>query len=147
MIRREFILASALPLSELFNLLDAVCLMVDPNYRGEGDPKGIERASDNIKRHLDNAGLNLLQKAANDYLKDARKYDLRRWLEAVEHSVNRAGFVACNDVGVALTILKGETRGLTPSRPIQKIRDILQFASSQEYLALREAIGLTVAKT
>ncbi len=147
MIRREFILASALPLSELSNLLDAVCLMVDSNYRGEGDSKGIERASDNIKRHLDNAGLNLLQKAANDYLKDAKNHDLRRWLEAVEHSVNRAGFVACNDVGVALSILKGETRGLTPSRPIQKIRDILQFASSQEYLALREAIGLTVAKT
>ncbi len=41
MIRREFILASALPLSELFNLLDAVCLMVDPNYRGRVTRKGL----------------------------------------------------------------------------------------------------------
>jgi len=62
----------------------------------------------------------------------------------VEHSCNRAGYVVCNDLSVALTIIKGETGGLTPMRPIQKMRELLVFTSGQDYFKLREVVGLNV---
>jgi hypothetical protein len=64
----------------------------------------------------------------------------------VEHSVNRAGLIVCNDLSVTLGILKKESGWLTPMRPIQKVREMLVFASSQEYLTLREGVGLAVTQ-
>ncbi|MBW1811060.1 MAG: hypothetical protein JRJ87_22915, partial [Deltaproteobacteria bacterium] len=68
----------------------------------------------------------------------------RRWGEAAEHSVNRAGFVVCNDLGVTMTTVRKEAAWMTPMRPIQKVRELLVFASSVPYLDLREKLGLAV---
>ena len=45
-----------------------------------------------------------------------------------------------------LGILKKESGWLTPMRPIQKVREMLVFASSPEYLTLREGVGLAVTQ-
>jgi tetratricopeptide (TPR) repeat protein len=144
MIRPEFILACALPLSRLNDLLQAVCLQVDPRHKAEGDPKEIERARAGLKRALREDGAGILQRAVADYLKNPRAYSLKNWLEAVEHSVNRCGFLVCNDIATAMGILKNEPAGITPMRPIQKIRELLVFMSSPEYLKLREVLALAV---
>lgn len=144
MVRPEFILACALPLSRLNDLLQAVCLHVDPRYKAEGDPKEIERARAGLKRALREDGAAMLQRAVADYLKNPRAFSLKNWLEAVEHSVNRCGFVVCNDIPTAMGILKNEPAGITPMRPIQKIRELLVFMSSPQYLKLREVLALAV---
>ncbi|HSA22367.1 MAG TPA: hypothetical protein P5076_13015 [Myxococcota bacterium] len=144
MTRAEFLLACAVPFVELNNLLQAACLLVKPGHKAEGDARGIERAKTNLKRALSEQGLGMMQRAVAEYLKDPRAFSLKRWVEAVEHSINRAGLVVCNDLAVSLTVLKQEGGGLTPMRPIQRVRELLVFSSSPEYFALREAIGLNV---
>ena len=146
MVRPEFILACALPYVELENLLIAACQLAEPNFNPEcGDLKGIERARTGLKRALTDSGLSMVQRAVADHLKEPTKYNLKRWVEGVEHSVNRAGLVVCNDLGVALSTLRSEQGGLTSMRPIQRFRELLVFASGPEYLSLRETIGLSVS--
>jgi len=144
MTRAEFLLACAVPFVELNNLLQAACLLVKSTHKAEGDARGIERARTNLKRALNEQGLGMLQRAVAEYLKEPRAYSLKRWVEAVEHSINRAGLLVCNDLAVSLTVLKQDGGGLTPMRPIQRVRELLVFASSPEYFSLREALGLAV---
>ncbi len=145
--RPEFILNWFLKVKDMEDLLNAACQLVDPNFSPQtGDPRAVETVRNRLKRAINDAGLGMLKRAVVDYLENPRAFNLRRWVEAVEHSVNRAGLIVCNDLSVTLGILKKESGWLTPMRPIQKVREMLVFASSPDYLMLREAIGLAVTQ-
>ena len=53
--------------------------------------------------------------------------------------------MVCNDLGVTLGSVRREQAWMTPMRPIQKVRELLVFASSTEYFELRERLGLVVS--
>jgi len=142
--RSEFILAYSQSVAELETLLQAACVLVEPNYTPDGDAKAIEQVRGRLKRALTDSGIGMLKRAVAEYVATPKKFNLRRWVEAVEHSVNRAGFVISNDLNVSMGIIRKEAGWLTPMRSIQKVRELLVFASSPEYLTLREAIGLAV---
>ena len=144
MIRPEFLLACAVPIAELNNLLQAACLLVRPSHKTEGDARGIDRARAGLKRHMTEQGMGMLKRAVGDYLKSPRSFNLKRWVEAVEHSINRAGLMCCADLNVSLGILRRETAGLTPMRPVTRVTELLKFASSQNHLQLRAKMGLAV---
>ena len=144
MTRPEFILASTMPLSELNNLLQAACLLVKPSHNAEGDMRSIERAKVSLKRALTEQGLGMLKRAVFEYLKSPSAYNLKRWVEAIEHSVNRAGLIVGADLPVCLSILRRDVSALTPMRPVTKVTEMLKFASSPEHFELREKLGLNI---
>ncbi|MBW1870444.1 MAG: hypothetical protein JRJ19_00165, partial [Deltaproteobacteria bacterium] len=125
-------------------LLHAACQVVDPSHTPPGDPKVVETVRNKLRKALTDSGKGMLRRAVADYIENPRKFNLRRWVEAAEHSVNRAGFVVCNDLGVTMTTVRKEAAWMTPMRPIQKVRELLVFASSVPYLDLREKLGLAV---
>ena len=145
MTRPEFILVSILPkpLMELNYLLQAACLLVNPKYQAKDLGEAQTRAR-RLKRALDEKGFGILRSAVSEYLKNPKKFSLKSWVESVEHSVNRAGFVACNDISISLSILRKEKGWLTPMRPVTKAMELLKFASSPEYFKIREMMGLKV---
>ena len=145
MTRPEFILVSILPkpLMELNYLLQAACLLVNPRYEAADAAEAQARAR-RLKRALDEKGFGILRSAVAEYLKNPKQYNLKRWVESVEHSINRAGFVICNDISVSLAILRREKAGLTPMRPVTKAMELLKFASSPDYFKVREMMGLKV---
>jgi tetratricopeptide (TPR) repeat protein len=145
--RPEFVLNWFLKVKDLEDLLYAACQLVDPKFKPQaGDPRAVDAVRNRLKRALTDAGMGMLKRAVVDYLENPRAFSLRRWVEAVEHSVNRAGLIVSNDLSVTLGILKKESGWLTPMRPIQKVREMLVFASSEEYLSLREGVGLAVTQ-
>ncbi|MBW2699348.1 MAG: tetratricopeptide repeat protein [Deltaproteobacteria bacterium] len=145
MTRPEFILVSILPkpLLELNHLLQAACLLVNPKYQAADLAEAQARAR-KLKRALDEKGFGILRSAVSEYLKSPKEYNLKRWVESVEHSVNRAGFVVCNDISVALGILRREKGWMSPMRPVTKAMELLKFASSPDYFKIREVMGLKV---
>jgi tetratricopeptide (TPR) repeat protein len=143
--RPEFILACVLSLDELNTLLQATCLLVSPGYKVSGDSVDVERTFSSLKQTLSTRDVGEIRRAVVDYLHEPRAFNLKAWLEAVEHSVNWAGFVVCNDLGVALDILRQEETVLAPMRTMQKVREMLVFASSPEYFQLREYLGLAIS--
>jgi tetratricopeptide (TPR) repeat protein len=145
-IRPEFILASVLPGIQLQNLLQATCLLVNPKHRCEGDRAQVEKIRVRLKRALADDGVSMLRLAISEYLKEPKKYNLRNWIKGVEHSVNRTGLVICNDISLALGLIRNEAQGITNMRPVEKVTELLKFASSQEYLELRGLLGLTAQR-
>jgi len=79
--------------------------------------------------------------------------DFERYVTALEWSGDRAGFVACGDIGVSLGVLLQEDEKLkdvritesnateSPLARSQRIRALVSFALSDEYFALRQRLG------
>ncbi|HIN85537.1 MAG TPA: tetratricopeptide repeat protein [Myxococcales bacterium] len=76
--------------------------------------------------------------------------NLQKWLNQIELTANHAGLVMCNDVVLAAEMIKSEqSQGLftAPSRLSNrdKLVDLAVYAMSDEYLTLREELGISVA--
>ena len=142
--RSQFILAYSLAVKDLEILLQAACWLVEPEFSPTLEHRLVEPVRSRLRRAMPEAGRGMLKRAVEEYLAEPRKYNLRRWVEAVEHSINRAGFIVCNDLATTLGVLRKEPAWLTPMRSIQKVREMLVFAASPEYLELRKMLGLAV---
>ena len=70
--------------------------------------------------------------------------NLSKWLEMVEHSANRLGFVLSNDLGAAVKSIKNEP-GQFSKAPVQdRVRELVLYALSENYFKLRKALGLAI---
>jgi tetratricopeptide (TPR) repeat protein len=70
--------------------------------------------------------------------------NLSKWLEMIEHSSNRLGFVLSNDLGAAVRCLKNEP-GQFSKAPVQdRVRELVLYALSENYFKLRKALGLAI---
>jgi hypothetical protein len=70
-------------------------------------------------------------------------WDLHRWSRSVSTTVNRAGFVLCDDLEIA-----GQALQVEPSLPgappaSEKIKELLTYCVSPEYLSLSERLDGT----
>ena len=70
--------------------------------------------------------------------------NLSKWLEMVEHTGNRLGFVLSNDLGAAVRCIKNEP-GQFSKAPVQdRVREVVLYALSENYFKLRKALGLAI---
>jgi hypothetical protein len=70
--------------------------------------------------------------------------NLSKWLEMIEHSSNRLGFVLSNDLGAAVRCIKNEP-GQFSKAPVQdRVRELVLYALSENYFKLRKALGLAI---
>jgi tetratricopeptide (TPR) repeat protein len=71
--------------------------------------------------------------------------DINRWATAVDFTSTRTGFLMCNDLEVATRLVQNEPIAVGSAEPKDKIRDLLQWSISDEYFAVREHLGFTIA--
>jgi hypothetical protein len=69
--------------------------------------------------------------------------DLVEWLRGVELTACRAGFVLADDLTTSARMIRALGSGSSVDLPMStKIDELVRYASSEEYLALRRALGL-----
>jgi hypothetical protein len=64
--------------------------------------------------------------------------------QAVELTAHRVGLLLCNDVAVAARLVEGEPAQASGLQT-DKVGELLRFAVSESYLALRRQLGIAVA--
>jgi hypothetical protein len=79
------------------------------------------------------------------FLSTKGEADLNRWSRAVDYTATRAGYLMCNDLEVTARLVQAEPVAVGSVDPKDKIRDLIQWTVSDEYFALREQLGLTIA--
>ncbi len=84
-----------------------------------------------------------LERAAQ-YLTKQGEVDLATWLEAVESSANRVGFLFCDDFGAVASYLNREPQRLSTRTSADRVRELVEWSLTPEYAALRERLGLSV---
>jgi tetratricopeptide (TPR) repeat protein/predicted Ser/Thr protein kinase len=70
--------------------------------------------------------------------------DLKRWVVAVDLTADRAGFLVAHDLHTALEVIRAADDGKSPIAIEDRVREILLYAVSSEYLGLRRKLNITV---
>jgi hypothetical protein len=72
--------------------------------------------------------------------------DLSRWQQAVMGTVNRLGFIFCNDLEVAVRLSMANSWPLDNllDTPVDPRQDLLRYSVSEAYFRVRRELGMTV---
>ncbi|HUB09934.1 MAG TPA: tetratricopeptide repeat protein, partial [Myxococcales bacterium] len=99
--RPELAMARLHPREELEAIFQAALYLAVPSFRPTADPGELQRQGRKLEKGLSEAARPALFRAARECLKDPNQTELRGYIEAVEHTANRAGILLCADVEVA----------------------------------------------
>jgi golgin subfamily B member 1 len=78
------------------------------------------------------------------FVDDGARADLKRWMQVVEVTAARAGLLLCGDLDIAKKIIAAEPQLPGELSPSEKMKELLIFSVSEQYLALRKALGIAV---
>jgi golgin subfamily B member 1 len=80
------------------------------------------------------------------FVEDGAKADLKRWMQTVEITAARAGLLLCGDLEIARKIIAAEPQLPGDLSPPEKMKELLVFSVSEQYLQLRKALGIAVGQ-
>ncbi|MGF1469684.1 MAG: tetratricopeptide repeat protein [Sandaracinaceae bacterium] len=105
----------------------------------------VEQAAQQLAAKMQPAQRDSLRSFAKRFMEAGARTDIKRWLQAVELTSCRAGFLVCNDLEVAARMVSQ----LGPAGPVDlppkdKVKELVLFSVSEEYFTLREHLGIRI---
>ena len=108
------------------------------------DPNVVEWARQ-IRGQMQPADVELLNSITKRFVDAGARTDIKRWMQSVELTACRAGFVLCNDLEIAARMIQAEPpMGAVDLTPKEKIQELILFSVSESYFRLREALGIQI---
>jgi tetratricopeptide (TPR) repeat protein len=103
-------------------------------------PAPLNEASEALHQDLVGARRDALVTLATKMTKGA-PVDLKRWLASVELTADRMGFFFCNDLQVALEMIKGNHSAAQYVSVEQRVQELVKYAVSESYLSARARLA------
>lgn len=97
-----------------------------------------------VKQHVTGQSLEVLTSLVAKLLATDASLDLRRWMTGVDLTADRAGFVLANDLAMAVAIVKASPEDQSSVTHAERVRELRAYAISEEYLRLRQRLGLAM---
>ena len=111
---------------------------------GAANPQ-VDATAQQLARFMQPAQVDGLRQVVRKFVESEGKVDIKRWMQAVELTACRAGFLVANDLSVAAKMVQQlPPEGSTDLPPKEKIKELVLFSVSEEYFALREALGIQI---
>lgn len=139
-LRPAFMLPRTMGAQRFNTLIDVAVRFVDPRYPARGDPGEIDRfekALTKIGQPLQNA----LRPAVTELLKTKQAVSTKAFLEGMEHTAIRAGYLLTSDLELVIGLLKQPDPGAIPLAHGAKVKELLLFAVGEENFELRQRLG------
>ena len=86
-----------------------------------------------------------LGKVVRRFMQAGENIDVKKWINSVELTGCRAGFLMCNDLETAARMIQAETAAVDEIPPKEKIKDLVVFSVSEEYFRLRATLGIAIS--
>lgn len=83
-----------------------------------------------------------LRKVVRVFFDQGGASNIKRWYQSVELTAARAGFLVCGDHEVARKMIHMEPGLPGDLSPNEKLKEVILFSISENYFALREALGI-----
>jgi hypothetical protein len=147
MYRSEHYLAVRYPtVTELTALLFAGLTIVRPDVSSPPAlATQIAAIAKVLRSKIDPAELLALRTAVKEFFAEGGKLNVKRWMQAVEITGCRAGLLLCGDLEIAKKIIAAEPPQPGGLAPEEKLAELLRFSVSEQYHALRVALGIALA--
>jgi hypothetical protein len=132
--------------AELTIMLFAGVMIASPSTPMPQDTAPQIRATaQELTRHMQPVQLEGLRMVVKRFIDEGAKANIKRWNQAVELTACRAGFLVCGDLDISRKIISAEQQLPGDLSAADKTKDLLLFSVSDEYCALRRALGIAVA--
>ncbi|MFP4596839.1 MAG: tetratricopeptide repeat protein [Persicimonas sp.] len=138
-----FYLPAIRPTSDLQVFFLLATALVKPEFDFDKDDH-TKRAFKDLKKHVRGDDLNRLEHAINKVTAREGDIDLNRWVEAVEDTANRVGFIFCDDLDVARDYLRNEPQTMGMRSVEKRMQDLADYAVSERYMTLRQELNISV---
>jgi hypothetical protein len=79
------------------------------------------------------------------FIQAAPEINLAKWGYAVDAVSHRAGFVVCGDLEVSARMVSSEPVVVGGPQVKDKVKELVLFSISEEFFAVRQQMGLTIA--
>jgi tetratricopeptide (TPR) repeat protein len=127
-------------------LLSAV-KAVNPQFKTPPDPSGVlDQTVATLASSLTPAAKEQLGGLVRKFIQKTGEADIKKWINAVEMTACRCGFLLCNDIQSAARMIQNQaaTVGDVPAK--EKIKELVLFSVSEQYFKLRQALGVTIGQ-
>ncbi len=87
-----------------------------------------------------------LRLVVHKFVEDGAKADLKRWMQAIDITAARAGLLLCSELEIAKKVIGAEPQLPGDLPPAEKLKELIVFSVSDQYFALRKALGIAVGQ-
>jgi hypothetical protein len=140
LVRPELALTQRLAPQRLQAVIDAATVLSAPGARVQSHPDAIAQEQRALEKALPEASRTALARVVRDHLRAPRP--LPEFLEGAELTALRCGLLLCGDVEVAIMRVQEESGAQFRVSSAAKLRELVQFAVSDDCKALRAALGI-----
>jgi hypothetical protein len=144
LLRPEFYLASAfVDTAWLKVFFRAALAITQGSIVGEDNIEAVQQMVGFMQRLPEPVKVQIVR-AVQALLESGENPDLSAWLRNADHTASRVGLLMSGDLRQAISNLKNEAQPLGKADVKEKVRQLIVFAISDEYFALREELGLAL---
>jgi tetratricopeptide (TPR) repeat protein len=140
-LRPAFILPRALGPQRFQAVVDVAVRLVEPRYPISADPRDVAEVERGFARIPGLAGA--LHPIVLELLKPRQPIAIKAFLEGIELTSLRAGYLLTTDLDLAFAIARQPDVG-APVAFAAKVKDLLLFSVSDEHLELRQLLDLSL---
>jgi tetratricopeptide (TPR) repeat protein len=132
-------------LNELKVLLFAAIKIIMPDFAVPPEmAQAVNTTAQELAKYMQPIQRDSLRLVVQKFIEDGAKADLKRWMQAIEVTASRAGLLLCADLDIAKKIIAAEPQLPGDLTPQEKMKELLVFSVSEQYFALRKALGIAV---
>lgn len=132
-------------LTELKVVFFAAIKIVMPDFAVPADmAQAVNTTAQELVRYMQPIQRDSLRLVVQKFVEDGARVDLKRWMQAIDVSGCRAGLLLSADLEIARKIIAAEPQLPGDLSPQEKMKELLVFSVSEQYLALRKALGIAV---
>jgi tetratricopeptide (TPR) repeat protein len=103
--------------------------------------------SDNLNAlgvHLPGTARERLASLVSKLLQSSGAMNLKKWVAAVDLTADRAGLLVAHDLEIATDMIKASDESVSPVSHKDRLRELVLFSISEEYLALRQKLSIAI---
>ena len=106
--------------------------------------QAVNTTAQELVKHMQPIQRDGLRLVVQKFVEDGAKADLKRWMQSIEVTACRAGFLLCADLDIAKKIIAAEPQLPVDLTPQEKLKELIVFSVSEQYFTLRKALGIAV---
>ena len=131
--------------SELTMMFFAGVMLAAPNTPLPAEiVNNVKVSAQALRRYMQPVEFEHLAAAVKRWMADGSTAHIKRWMQGIEVTSARAGLLACGDLDIAKRIIAAEPSLPGDLTPAEKMKELLLFSISEDYMALRRALGVTI---
>lgn len=104
----------------------------------------VEQTAQQLAPKVQQAQQDALRRLGKRFVEAGARTDIKRWLQAVELTACRSGFLVCNDLETAARMVTQLPAAAIDVPPKEKVKELVLFSVSEEYFRLREHLGIRI---